>query len=69
MTYDLRISIDEVRKRLAVGERFTFIDTRNPQAWAESDVTVPGALRITADTLDQNLSRIPRGTPIVTYCT
>ena len=64
-----RISVDELRKRLAAGEQFTFIDTRNPQAWAESDVMIPGALRVTADRLDQSLSRIPKSAPIVTYCT
>jgi rhodanese-related sulfurtransferase len=51
------------------GESFTVIDTRNPQAWAESDVEAQGAMRVPLDKLDQYLSRIPRNKPIVTYCT
>jgi hypothetical protein len=36
MPDDLRITVNELRKRMAAGEDFTFIDTRNPQAWAQS---------------------------------
>jgi rhodanese-related sulfurtransferase len=51
------------------GEQFVFIDTRNPQAWAESDVKLPGALRVPVAEAEQHLAEIPRGRPIVTYCT
>ncbi len=64
-----RISIDELKRRIQAGERFVLIDTRNPQAWAESDVKAAGALRIPVDDLEQNLRRIPGGRPIVAYCT
>ena len=30
-----RVTVDEVRERMDRGEQFTFVDTRNPQAWAE----------------------------------
>jgi len=69
MADDLRISIDELRARMTAGEDFVFIDTRNPQAWAESDVKIPGALRITPDQVEQHLSELPKDKPIVTYCT
>ena len=65
----LRITVEELKRRINAGERFTFIDTRNPSAWAEADTMIPGALRITADTPEGNLSAIPRDKPIVTYCT
>lgn len=64
-----RITVSELRKRMEAGEDFTPIDIRNPQAWAESDVMIPEARRITMDDLEQNLSRIPKNKPIVTYCT
>ena len=64
-----RITPAELKERMTAGEEFTFIDIRNPQAWGESDVKIPGALRVTMDDLDQNLSRIPRNKPIVVYCT
>ncbi len=64
-----RITVQELKRRMDAGEEFTFFDTRNPAAWAEADTTIPGALRITADTPEENLSTIPKDKPIVTYCT
>jgi rhodanese-related sulfurtransferase len=69
MSDDLRISVDELRRRMNAGEQFVFIDTRNPQAWAESDVKLPGALRIPLADAQEHLAEIPRDKPIVTYCT
>jgi rhodanese-related sulfurtransferase len=69
MPDDLRITVDELGKRMDAGEDFVFIDTRNPQAWAQSDTMLPEALRISSDSLEQRLSEIPKDKPIVTYCT
>jgi rhodanese-related sulfurtransferase len=69
MADDPRITVADLKNRMDRGEEFTFIDIRNPQAWGESNVMLPGALRITFDNLDQELSRIPRDKPIVAYCT
>jgi len=69
MSDDLRISVDQLRRRMNAGEQFVFIDTRNPQAWAESDVKLPGALRIPVAEAQEHLAEIPRDKPIVTYCT
>jgi rhodanese-related sulfurtransferase len=65
----LRITTDEVRKRLQAGEDFVFVDTRNPQAWAQSDVKVQRAIRVPLDDLDQHISEIPKDKSIVSYCT
>lgn len=64
-----RITTDEVRERLDRGEEFTFLDTRNPQAWAESDKKLPHAIRVPAAELDQHLNEIPRDRAVITYCT
>jgi rhodanese-related sulfurtransferase len=64
-----RITVDDLRKRMEAGEDFTVIDVRNPQAWAESDSKIPRAIRIAANELDQHLSQIPKGKPVVAYCT
>ena len=64
-----RITADDLRKRMEAGEDFTIIDVRNPQAWAQSDVMLPEAIRIPVDKLEENLPKIPKGRPIVTYCT
>lgn len=69
MTQDLRITVDELRKRMEAGEDFTVIDTRNPQAWEQSSEKLPDAIRVPVDALEQNLSRIPRNKPAVAYCT
>jgi rhodanese-related sulfurtransferase len=69
MPDDLRITIDELRRRMEAGEDFTFIDTRNPQAWAQSDVMLPEAIRVLADKFEEHLDEIPKNKPIVAYCT
>jgi hypothetical protein len=40
-----RITVKELQRRMDAGEDFTVIDTRNPQAWAESDIMLPEAIR------------------------
>ncbi len=69
MPGNLRITVDEVRKRMGAGEQFAFIDTRNPQAWGESDVKPPGAIRLLVDKLEEHTPEIPKDRPIVAYCT
>lgn len=64
-----RITVDELRRRIQAGEDFTFIDTRNPQAWAESAVTIPKAIRVPLDNIEERLSEIPKNKPVVAYCT
>ena len=65
----LRITIEELRSRMEAGEDFTIIDVRNPQAWARSDVMLPEAIRLPVEKLEENLPKIPKGKPIITYCT
>ena len=64
-----RVTVDEVRERLDRGEMFTFIDTRNPQAWGEADTKLPGAIRISADEAEQHFDELPHDRTIITYCT
>jgi rhodanese-related sulfurtransferase len=69
MADDLRITVDQLKRRMAAGEDFTLIDVRNPEAWAESDTMMPDALRIPLDKLEESLPRIPRTRAVVAYCT
>jgi hypothetical protein len=62
-----RIRPDEVMQRMGAGERVVFVDARNREAWAGSDVQLPGAIRVPADRVDENAARIPRGALIVAY--
>ena len=64
-----RVTAEEIKERMARGERFTFVDTRNPQAWGAAETKLPGAVRVPADEVAQHLSEIPRDRAIITYCT
>lgn len=64
-----RVTVDEVRQRMDRGEEFTFIDTRNPKAWAEAETKLPGAIRIPAEEMEQHLDEIPHDRSVITYCT
>ena len=64
-----RIKPEELRDRMNAGEEFTVIDVRNPQEWGQSEVMLPGAIRLPMDELDKSLARIPKNKPVVAYCT
>ncbi len=64
-----RVTIDEVRTRMERGEPFTFIDSRNPKAWTESNVKLPGAIRVPADEVKNHLAEIPKERVVIVYCT
>jgi len=69
MTASIRITVEELKRRMESGEDFTIIDVRNPEAWAESDTMIPESIRVPLDRLDKNLGRIPKTRPAVAYCT
>ncbi|HXG93958.1 MAG TPA: rhodanese-like domain-containing protein [Blastocatellia bacterium] len=64
-----RVTVEEVLERMNRGESLTFVDSRNPKAWADADTKLPEAVRVPADEVAQNLARIPRDRTIITYCT
>jgi hypothetical protein len=49
MDAQIRITIDDLKRRMESGEDFTIIDVRNPQAWAESDTMIPESIRMPLD--------------------
>ncbi|HEV8131734.1 MAG TPA: rhodanese-like domain-containing protein [Acidobacteriota bacterium] len=63
-----KVTIDDIKGRLDRGEPLVFVDTRNPTAWSESDVKLPGAMRVPADQVQQHLRQIPQNCPVVVYC-
>jgi rhodanese-related sulfurtransferase len=64
-----RVTVDEVKERMERGEAFTFVDTRNPQAWGEATTKLPGAIRVPADEVEQHLNEVPHDRTVITYCT
>ena len=69
MPSDIRITADELKRRMQAGEAFIVLDTRNPNAWAEARDKARGALRIPADASEPDLQKLPKDKPIVAYCT
>ena len=61
----MRITVEEARRLRAP----VFVDARSPAAFERSDRQLPGSVRILKDQVDQNAHLLPRGRPIVTYCT
>ncbi len=64
-----RVTVDEVRRRIARGERPVMIDARSAAAWSEASSQVPGSIRVPPDQVAEHLDEIPKGRPIVAYCT
>lgn len=64
-----RITPQEAHHKLESGERVTFIDTRNPAAWASADQQLPDAIRVPVAEVDQHLDKIPRDGTVIAYCT
>jgi rhodanese-related sulfurtransferase len=64
-----RITVDELKERMARGEKFAFVDTRNEKAWGEAETKLPGAIRVAADQVEKHLDQIPKGRTVITYCT
>ena len=64
-----RVTVEELKERMARGEEFAFVDTRNPTAWGEAETKLPGAVRVPADEVDDHLEQIPKDRTAITYCT
>lgn len=64
-----RVTVDEIKERMDRGEQFTFVDTRNPKAWAEAETKLPGAIRVPADEVEKYFNEIPHDRAVITYCT
>jgi rhodanese-related sulfurtransferase len=60
-----RINPEEAQKL----DDAVWVDARNPQAWGEAKSKIPGAIRIPASDLESHVDKLPKGRPIVTYCT
>jgi len=64
-----RVSVAEVRALVERGEPITFIDSRNPIAWASSKIKIRGAHRVPIDEVPEHLDELPRDQRLIVYCT
>jgi rhodanese-related sulfurtransferase len=69
MTNSIRISKEDVKRRLDSGEEIVFLDIRNPGPWERAERKIKGAIRLPLNEIDQRVQSIPKGKAIVTYCT
>ena len=68
-TEPTRLTVNDVDGRMERGEPLAFVDARNPKAWAESNIKLPGAIRMLPGQVDEHLHELPRDRPIIAYCT
>jgi len=61
-----RIAVEDLRAKHSRGE-VTVIDVRAASDYAQGHV--PGAMNIPLASIEAQLDRIPKDTPVVTYCT
>ncbi len=64
-----RISVQEAKEMMNRGEGVLFVDSRNPQAWANTSSKLPGAIRAPADNVLAHVNEIPRDRTVIAYCT
>ena len=64
-----RITPDELKQRLDLGEDVLIIDLRHSLDFEAEPVTIPGALQFSPDQLEQRHNQIPRDRDVVLYCT
>ena len=62
------MSVDDYRRRLAAGERFTLVDVREDHEWAAGHL--PGAVHIGKGIIEREIEKaVPdKGAPIVCQC-
>lgn len=64
-----RITPDELKQSLDVGEDVIIIDLRHSLDFEAEPMTIPGALQFSPDQLEQRHNQIPRDRDVVLYCT
>ncbi len=64
-----RISPDELKKKIDVGEDLVIVDLRHSLDFELEPETIPGAFRMDAKELEEKNDRLPRDREVVLYCT
>jgi membrane protein DedA with SNARE-associated domain len=64
-----RIEPDELKRRLDAGEDIVVVDLRHALEAESAPLTIPGAIRVVAEEIENDHARIPRDREIVLFCT
>lgn len=64
-----RISAEELRRKIEAGEDVVVIDLRHAVEQEADPESIPGAMRMSPDEIEQRPGDIPRGREVVLFCT
>ena len=64
-----RITVDELKEKLAKNAPVFIIDSRSQGSYDNSEIKIKGAVRIPMDEIESRLKEIPHDREIVVYCT
>jgi rhodanese-related sulfurtransferase len=63
-----RITVEELRERLARGELISIVDARSQEAWEKATTQIPGSIRVPPDDVAAHVASVPRDRAVVAYC-
>jgi rhodanese-related sulfurtransferase len=63
------MNVEDAWRLVQEGANPFFIDTRNAKHWGQSDIKIPGAVRIWREELAARLDEVPRNKTVIIYCT
>jgi hypothetical protein len=63
-----RITVDELKAKLAKGEPVFIIDSRSEGSYSSSDKQIKGAVRIPPSDVELHLKDIPKDKELIVYC-
>jgi hypothetical protein len=64
-----RITPEELKRKLDAGENVVVVDLRHSLDFEAEPATIPGAIQLSPDQLEQRHQEIPRDRELVLYCT
>jgi len=64
-----RITPDELKRKIEAGENIVVVDLRGSLDFEADPQTIPGAIRVAPDRVEEGHSQIPRDREIVLFCT
>jgi hypothetical protein len=64
-----RITAEEAKRRMDIGDAVVFLDSRADDAWRQAEAQIPNSRRVPPDGVEAHLDEIPSRGLIVPYCT
>lgn len=64
-----RITPEELKRKIEAGEEVVVVDLRHSLDFDAEPQTIPGAIRLAPDKVEEGHNQIPRGREIVLFCT